>query len=87
MTQRRDFIKKTVIETTGIAMGGVGFSAKSYASIIGANDRINLAIIGIRNQGRLHINAWCDLKDNHNVRIKTLCDTDEQLFDSRLTCE
>src|SRR5690554_1651065 len=83
MTERRDFIKKSVIGTAGIAMAGMGFSAKSYASIIGANDRINLGVIGIRNQGRVHINAWCDLKDSHNVRVKTLCDTDERLFDSR----
>jgi hypothetical protein len=57
MTERRDFIKKSVIGTAGIAMAGMGFSAKSYSSIIGANERINLAVIGIRNQGRVHINA------------------------------
>jgi predicted dehydrogenase len=83
MTERRDFIKKSVIGTAGIAMGGMGFSAKSYASIVGANERINVAVIGIRNQGSVHINAWCNLKDSHNVRLKTLCDTDEQFFDSR----
>ena len=84
MTQRRDFIKKSIIGTTGLAIGSMGFSAKSYASIMGANDRINLGVIGIRNQGRVHINAWCNLKDSHNVRIKTLCDADEALFDSRV---
>lgn len=83
MRKRRDFIKKSVIGTAGIAIGGIGFSSKSYASIIGANERINLAIIGIRNQGRVHINSWCNLKESHNVNIKTLCDADEQLFESR----
>lgn len=80
MTKRREFIKKTALGTAGIAIGGMGFSPKSYASIIGANDRINLAIIGIRNQGTVHINAFCELKNSHNVVIKTLCDTDELLF-------
>ena len=51
MTKRRDFIKKSVLGTAGIAIGGMGFSAKSYASIIGANERINIAVIGIRGQG------------------------------------
>jgi len=83
MTKRRDFIKKSVLGTAGIAIGGIGFSSKSYASIIGANDRINLAVIGIRNQGSFHIESWCKLKESHNVFLKTLCDTDEQLFDSR----
>jgi predicted dehydrogenase len=83
MTKRRDFIKKSALGTAGIAMGGLGLSAKSYASILGANDRIIVAVMGIRNQGSVHINTWCNLKDSHNVVIKTLCDTDEQLFDSR----
>ena len=83
MTQRRDFIKKTLIGGAGIAVTGIGLSAKSYGSIIGANDRINVAVIGIRGRGVSHIDAWCNLKDSHNVRIKTLCDTDEQFFDPR----
>ena len=83
MAKRREFIKKSALGTAGIAIGGIGFTSKTYASIIGANDRINMAVIGIRNQGSVHINTWCDLKDSHNVTIKTLCDTDELLFESR----
>ena len=83
MTKRREFIKQTAIGTAGIAIGGIGFSPKSYASIIGANDRINLALIGIRNQGSVHISNWCSMKDSHNVLLKVLCDVDEQLFSSR----
>jgi predicted dehydrogenase len=84
MTKRREFIKKSAIGTAGITIGGIGFSSGMYRSIIGANDRINLAVIGIRNQGSVHINALCSLKDSHNVLIKTLCDTDELLFGSRI---
>ena len=83
MTQRRDFIKKSLIGSAGIAIGGMGFSAKSYGSILGANDRINVAVIGIRGRGVSHIDAWCNMKDSHNVHLKTLCDTDEQFFDPR----
>jgi predicted dehydrogenase len=81
MIKRREFIKKSVIGTAGITIGGIGFSAKSYASIIGSNERINLAVIGIRNQGTVHIKSFCGLKDSHNVVIKTLCDPDELLFE------
>jgi predicted dehydrogenase len=83
MTKRREFIKKSALGTAGFAIGGLGLSAKSYSSIVGANDRIILAVIGIRNQGSFHINTWCNLKNSHNVVIKTICDADEQLFDSR----
>jgi len=83
MTKRRDFIKKSVLGTAGITIGGMGFSSKSYASIIGSNERINMAVIGIRGQGRGHIGKWCTLKDNRNVQLKTICDVDEQLFPER----
>jgi hypothetical protein len=48
----------------------------------GANERINVAVIGIRNQGTVHLNSWCGLKDSHNVQVRTVCDTDEALFDA-----
>jgi predicted dehydrogenase len=80
-TNRRDFIKTGVIGTAGITIGGMGFSAKSYAAVSGANERINVAVIGIRNQGTVHLNSWCSLKDSHNVQVRALCDTDEQLFE------
>lgn len=68
-TNRRDFIKNSAIGTAGISIGAMGFTAKSYAAIKGANERINLAQIGIRNQGTVHLNSWCGLKDSHNVQI------------------
>ncbi len=80
MTKRREFIKTSALGTAGIAIGGLGLSAKAYSAIQGANDRINLALIGIRNQGSVHINEWCALGKSHNVALTTLCDTDEQLF-------
>ena len=83
MTNRRDFIKKSALGTAGITIGAVGFSARSYNSIQGSNDRINVAVIGIRGQGGTHIGSFCGLKDNKNVRIRTICDVDEQFFAPR----
>ena len=80
MTKRRDFIKKSVLGTAGIAIGGLSFSRSSYNAIIGSNNRINVAVIGIRSQGGTHINSFCGLKDTMNVKLKTLCDADEQFF-------
>ena len=80
MTNRRDFIKKSALGTAGIAIGGMGFSTRSYGAIQGANDRVTVAVIGIRGQGGGHINSWLGMKDSKNVRLKTLCDVDEQYF-------
>src|SRR5680860_1127188 len=84
MTERREFIKKSLVGTAGIAIGGMGFSAKTYGSITGANERINLAVIGIRGQGNGHIGTWCKLKENRNVFLKTICDVDEELYPERV---
>src|SRR5450759_765672 len=83
MTKRRDFIKKSLIGTAGIAIGGMGFSSRSYGSIIGANERINVAVIGLRSRGEAHIKSFCALKDTKNVWVTTLCDADEQFFNER----
>jgi len=80
MTKRREFIKKSLMGTAGLAIGGVAFSRRSYNSIIGSNERLNVAVIGIRGQGGSHINTFCGMKESKNVRLKTLCDADEQYF-------
>lgn len=43
---RRAFIQKTALGTTGVMLGTTGLSAKSYRKVIGANDRIQVAIAG-----------------------------------------
>ena len=42
MTKRRDFIKRSLKGSAGIAIVGMGFSPQLYASIMGVNERINL---------------------------------------------
>src|SRR6056297_3081950 len=76
MEKRRDFIKKSLAGTAGIAIGGMGLSARSYASIMGSNERLTVAAIGVRGQGRNHIQQWVALKENRNVFLKTICDVD-----------
>jgi predicted dehydrogenase len=83
MTKRREFIKKSAMGTAGIVVGGLGFSARSYGSIIGSNERVTVAVCGLRGQGGTHVDSWCRLKDSKNVRLKTICDVDEQFFANR----
>jgi hypothetical protein len=44
---RRDFIKKTGKAAAGVYLGTLGFSAKSYARILGANDRVQVGVVGL----------------------------------------
>ncbi|MHA7128737.1 Gfo/Idh/MocA family protein [Algoriphagus namhaensis] len=70
---RRDFIKKSAAATLGMsALGSMAFSAKSYSRIIGANERLNVAIAGL---GR-RLGAFYEpvgLKTS-NVNLLYLCD-------------
>ncbi len=77
---RRTFIKQGLAGTAGAAVGTLGLSARSYAQVRGANDRIGIAVIGARNQGTVHLDNWCRLRDSHNVQVRTVCDVDEHLF-------
>ncbi len=79
-SNRREFVKTSALGAVGITMGAVGFSAKSYAMIAGANDRIHVGVIGVRNQGTVHLASWCMLKDSHNVQVRAVCDVDELLL-------
>ncbi len=47
-------------------------SARSYSRIIGANDRLNIAVIGLGGRGKLYDKA-ISLKEN-NVNLMYLCD-------------
>ena len=84
---RRDFTARLGVAAAGIAVGGELFSPLANAApaigqrVIGANDRVVVANIGIRGQGNALKTGFARLK---NVEIKTLCDIDENLAASRI---
>ncbi len=43
---RRKFIKTTLKASAAVYAASMGFSAKTYANIIGANDRVRLGVVG-----------------------------------------
>lgn len=49
---RRDFIKKSALATAGTYLGAMSFSPKSYANIIGANDRVRVGVVGFSDRFR-----------------------------------
>ena len=73
-TNRREFIRNVAVGSAGVAIGGMasGFSAKSYSRIIGANDRLNVALMGCGRRVSAYYNALKD-KDN-NVDVAYICD-------------
>jgi predicted dehydrogenase len=74
---RRKFITTAA---GGAAAGAMPFILKG-SGWKGANDRLNVAVIGIRGQGSVHISEYQSL---NNVNVMALCDIDENLFPSRI---
>jgi predicted dehydrogenase len=49
---RRDFIRKSALLAAGTYAGTMGWSAKSYGRIIGANDRVRVGVVGYSDRFR-----------------------------------
>jgi len=72
---RRDFIKKAALSAAAVSVGGVlpGFTAKSYGNIMGANDRINVAAMGVNARGMA---VASNFARQENCIVTHVCDVD-----------
>src|ERR1035437_4386780 len=71
MVTRREFLDTLAVGAAGMAISS---TAKSYSQILGSNDRLNFAVIGLHSRAYAHLSA---LKANKDAaRIAYLCDVD-----------
>jgi predicted dehydrogenase len=81
---RRDFTTRLGAAAAGIAVGGEFFhptTARAQGRVLGANDKVVVANIGVRGQGNSLKRGFAQLK---NVEVKTICDIDANLADARI---
>lgn len=78
---RRDFISRGAKTAASVVVAGSLMNAMKPENVIGANNRINMAVIGIRSRGKSHYREWAKIP---GVHVKTLCDVDEKLFPERV---
>jgi predicted dehydrogenase len=72
MLTRREFLDTLATGTAGLAIAS---TAKSYGQIMGSNDRLNFAVIGLHSRAYAHLSA---LKANKSAaRIVYVCDVDK----------
>lgn len=76
---RRDFLKSTAAATAGVSL-----AAASYARILGANDRINLAFAGVRSRGMVLLESAVATAGD-TIAVRTLCDVDANVLDAQAT--
>jgi len=77
---RRDFIRKTVAGSAALYAGGIlpAFSAKSYKRILGANDRINVCVMGVNSRGFAHAENFAR---QENCSVIHICDVDSRAIE------
>jgi predicted dehydrogenase len=75
MITRREFLDTLAVGAAGLAIGS---TAKSYGQILGSNDRINFAVIGLNGRAYAHLSS---LKANKDAaRITHVCDVDSVIL-------
>jgi len=83
---RREFLSRTS-KAAGGAIAASAFAscaatplAGAQGKVIGANDQINMAVIGINGRGNNHIGSFGKMK---GVKLVALCDVDESVLNKR----
>ncbi|MEZ6046950.1 MAG: Gfo/Idh/MocA family oxidoreductase [Planctomycetaceae bacterium] len=69
---RRTFLGKT--GTAAVAASALSWSAKSYAAIKGANERIHVGLVGAGVIGNAHMNVYNNLKEKNNLAVHAIVD-------------
>jgi predicted dehydrogenase len=71
--------RRTMIKGAGATLG-VAMTARSYAQIKGANDRLRVAVVGVNGRGQAHMSAFSKLP---NVAVTHFVDVDSQVLAKR----
>src|SRR5713226_3583250 len=74
---RRDFVKITA--GAGLALGVSHFQGPAFGSVLGANDRINIGVIGVGGRG-MGLVRWAmeTGAQKNDARVVAVCDVYEK---------
>jgi predicted dehydrogenase len=77
MTTRRNFIKNLALGATTMTVGSVmpGLSAKSYKSIVGANEKVRVGVMGVNARGLALTKGFAYEK---SYEVTHICDVDSR---------
>ena len=79
-SSRREFLRKTVNNAGRAAsVGAIAMTAASYSRVMGANDRINMGLIGAGDRGQ-HVMG--EFQHRTEVHVAAVCDAYGQRVDS-----
>jgi predicted dehydrogenase len=81
---RRSFIQKTSAVSAAIAFGGIlpGFSASQYRNILGSNEKITAAVMGVNSRG---LAVGSNFASQKECELMYVCDVDSRAMDKCVT--
>jgi predicted dehydrogenase len=78
---RRNFILTSLSAGSALMTTPMSAFAKPFSRIIGANDEIRVAVVGLRGKGQHHVEQFHALP---GVRVAALCDVDTEILNREL---
>jgi predicted dehydrogenase len=66
--------RKFLGAAAGLTAAGLTWTARSYASIQGAGDRVRMGVIGCGGMANGHMKALLAMKEKDNVAVEAVCD-------------
>lgn len=88
MISRKDFLKQALVGATALSLGRVATaqsataqSAASYKSVMGANEKIRIGVIGVNSRGRAIAQCLAKLPE---CEVTCICDVDSRAI---TTCQ
>jgi len=75
---RRRFITQVAVGTGAASV----WTAKSYAAVQGANERLRIGVIGCGGMANSHMDALVKMKESDNIEITAVCDIYKKRMDA-----
>ena len=70
--------RRTFIKSTAVVAAGATLPARSWGQLLGSNDDLRVAVIGLNGRGRNHLASLAKIS---GVRVVALCDVDRAVLD------
>ena len=85
MASRRNFIKKSSLGVAGLGVSNMVYPQFGRFANLGANDKLRVAVIGVRSRARAHVKA---IHKDGNAKIVYNCDVDDTIIEkNNLFCK
>ena len=73
--------RRHFIQSSAVAAGTAALTAKQYAQAQGANDRLQVGMIGCGGMAGSHLQALLSMLDEENIAIRWVCDVNPERAD------